>query len=480
MKRLPALLIVVALWFCGPALAENNIDLSTIQPREGVQLTIYNAEDLTLVRETRTVTFREGDNPLQFSWSGTLIDPTSVELRFLDHAEALTLVDTTFPHDKPQQLEWHVRSDTTTRATVEVSYFTSGVTWSADYAAIVSPDEATLDLQGFVTVQNQSGEDYEAAEVRLVVGTINLVEQIAKLARQPFRSDMDMDAVQDKLGDRRARDLRLEAAGVMMARAAAPAAEADAAPEIKKEGLSEYFIFTIEGDHDLPNRFRQRLRSFEPAAAELDVEYRYRPQQYGDRLVRMLLITNDTDSDLGESPLPDGVTRVFQRTAADGLTYLGRQSIPYVPIGEAVELNLGEDPRVAFEYEPLHAFRTDIWADFRNRVRRRIDDGGFRIRDAGRVVGWDEHVVADRVIRNFTERPIRVAVRRPVPGDARFLTEAVDAGNFDARTVAYAIDVEAGETHRLRHEIVTARGENAEQSRVRVEKDRPAAVPWLQ
>ena len=35
--------------------------------RDTVQLTIYNSEDLTLVRETRTVTFKKGVNPLQFS-----------------------------------------------------------------------------------------------------------------------------------------------------------------------------------------------------------------------------------------------------------------------------------------------------------------------------------------------------------------------------------------------------------------------------
>ena len=37
-----------------------NIDLSTIPARDTVQLTIYNSEDLTLVRETRRVTFKKG------------------------------------------------------------------------------------------------------------------------------------------------------------------------------------------------------------------------------------------------------------------------------------------------------------------------------------------------------------------------------------------------------------------------------------
>src|SRR5688572_26162072 len=62
-----------------PARAEN-IDLSTVPNRATVQLTIYNSEDITLVRETRKVSFKPGVNPLQFSWANTLIDPTSVEL----------------------------------------------------------------------------------------------------------------------------------------------------------------------------------------------------------------------------------------------------------------------------------------------------------------------------------------------------------------------------------------------------------------
>ena len=39
------------------------------------------------MRETRTVTFKKGVNPLQFSWANTLIDPTSVELKFLTGAD---------------------------------------------------------------------------------------------------------------------------------------------------------------------------------------------------------------------------------------------------------------------------------------------------------------------------------------------------------------------------------------------------------
>ena len=63
---------------------QSNVDLSTVPSRDSVQLTIYNSEDLTLVRETRKVSFKKGVNPLQFSWANTLIDPTSVRLTVRD------------------------------------------------------------------------------------------------------------------------------------------------------------------------------------------------------------------------------------------------------------------------------------------------------------------------------------------------------------------------------------------------------------
>ena len=88
-----------------------NIDLSTVPNRDTVQLTIYNSEDLTLVRETRKVSFKPGVNALQFSWANTLIDPSSVELRFVSKRDKLDVLDTTFPRDKPQMLYWNVQSE---------------------------------------------------------------------------------------------------------------------------------------------------------------------------------------------------------------------------------------------------------------------------------------------------------------------------------------------------------------------------------
>ena len=206
MRRLPYLLLVTSalgtLCAATPAFARN-VDLSTVPKRDSVQLTIYNSEDLTLVRETRSVTFKKGANPLQFSWANTLIDPTSVELKFLTSADKLDVLDTTYPHDKPQMLYWNVQSEIDGEATIQITYFTSGITWTADYLLIADKDEKQLSFDGFVRVFNKSGEEYENAQVRLVVGTINLVEKIAQLAQIPANRVVELsDGVQKDLKER--------------------------------------------------------------------------------------------------------------------------------------------------------------------------------------------------------------------------------------------------------------------------------------
>ena len=78
--------------------------------RASVQLTIYNSEDMTLVKETRSLTLKRGSNRLQFSWANTLIDPTSVEFRPLERTDEIEVADTVFPGSKPRQLLWDMES----------------------------------------------------------------------------------------------------------------------------------------------------------------------------------------------------------------------------------------------------------------------------------------------------------------------------------------------------------------------------------
>ena len=174
---------VLAVGLVADGLAD--VDLVTIPTRESVQLTIYNSDDITMVREHRLLTVKPGINRIQFTWANTLIDPTSVDFRILDHVDKVDLIDTTFPSGRNDALQWNIRSQMAGKIPVEIRYFTSGITWKADYVGIADGDESELRLTGYIRVYNNSGEMYDDAQVRLVVGTVNLVEKIADLAQRP-------------------------------------------------------------------------------------------------------------------------------------------------------------------------------------------------------------------------------------------------------------------------------------------------------
>jgi hypothetical protein len=443
-----------------------NVDLSTVPERKSVQLTIYNSEDLTLVRETRVVTFKKGVNPLQFSWANTLIDPTSVELKFLTSPAKLEVLDTTYPHDKPQMLYWNVQSELDGEATIQITYFTSGISWAADYICVADKEEKQMGFEGFVRVTNNSGEEYEDAQVRLVVGTINLVEKIAQLAHVP------MEEAENMAGDRRFFGRKLEVAKDAMDKSDALARPATAPQEkqIIKEGLSEYFIYTIDGTETIRNGWSKRMRSFQGLTVPFKIQYRYRPQEYGDELVRMYLLTNDKESKLGTTPLPDGIVRVYRDNGRDGLSYLAQQSVKYIPIGDKIELNLGADPSVIFELVKLRSWRDNIWMRVNGtNIFRRVDDGAVQIEVNSSVVGWDDHGLYTQRIRNYTAKPIDVEVRRSWDGHMIFRS-SLKPTLHDYRTVQFQTTVQPSAKANLMFELLQHQGRNAKQSNITLEE----------
>ena len=124
------------------------------------------------------------------------------------------------------------------------------------------------------------------------------------------------------------------------------------------------------------------------------IQYRYRPAEYGDQLVRMYLLTNDKESKLGTTPLPDGMVRVFRQNGRDGLSFLVAQPVKYIPIGDKIELNLGRDPNVIFELVKLRFRRDNIWLQLHGAdIFKKVGEATAEIEVNSSVVGWDDQTL---------------------------------------------------------------------------------------
>jgi hypothetical protein len=376
----------------GYNIASAKVDLVILPKRDTVQLTIYNSADLTLVRERRALTLKNGLNRLQFSWANTLIDPTSLDMLPVLDADKIDILDLTFPPRVRNLGLWHVRSQISGKVPVEITYLTSGLSWRAFYMGTLSRDEKLMRLQGYVRVTNKSGEDYENAQVRMIVGKIHLIDRIADLARRQYPYGRPGPP-----GVPKGRILAPEAEMAEVKRQVMKAEEVMLArpKEIKKEGLSEYFLYTIEGTETIPHGWSKRLPSFAVDEVPVVNLYKYEEERYGNQVVRFLSFKNDEEHNLGNTPIPGGTLQVYRDVGESAhLSYEGRSRFKYIPVDEDVELSLGYVANVIVK-PTLMDYKTDRYLFHSN----------------GNISGWDEIREFEIEVKNTREVPVKVEVR---------------------------------------------------------------------
>ena len=422
------------------------IDLVTLPQRDTVQLTIYNSADLTLARESRSLTLKNGPNKLQFSWANTLIDPTSLEMLPKADADKIDIADLSFPPRVRNLGLWNIESRTSGKVPVEISYLTSGLSWRAFYMGTLTEDEKTMRLRGYVRVTNNSGEDYENAQVRLIVGKVHILDRIADLARKQYPYGRPGEfyptpEVEDKL-ESRSRPLKK----VMELAAGAPVRRKP--KEIKKEGLSEYFLYTIEGTETIPNGWSKRLPSFDVDEVEVVNLYKYEQQRYGNSVIRFLSFKNDEKHNLGQTPIPGGRLKVYRDLEdTSHLSYTGQSSFKYIPVDEDVELNLGPVANVVVEPK-LMDFATDNY-EF---------DKGKRGKRAGNIIGWDEIRKFKIEIKNTRDIAVKVEIKRNFNTHTWDIKTKNDYEKDDLNTVKFTVSLKPKSKKVIKYELTTYHG----------------------
>src|SRR6202158_3637706 len=76
------------------------------------------------------------------------------------------------------------------KQTIEASYLANGLNWNSDYVLTVTRDEKNADLDGWVTVVNNSGTAFHNARLQLVAGQLNRIQPPAPIA--PMAREMAM------------------------------------------------------------------------------------------------------------------------------------------------------------------------------------------------------------------------------------------------------------------------------------------------
>src|SRR6202008_563658 len=62
------------------------------------------------------------------------------------------------------------------KQTIETSYLANNLSWNADYVLTVGRDDKAADLDGWVTLVNNSGTAFRNARLQLVAGDLNRIQ----------------------------------------------------------------------------------------------------------------------------------------------------------------------------------------------------------------------------------------------------------------------------------------------------------------
>ncbi len=286
---------------------------------------------------------------------------------------------------------------------VEASYLTNGISWRADYVITLARDDKKLDLDGWVTLDNQSGATYSDAKVKLVAGDVNRVHDELR-----GRGEMD----------------RLKSVGYM----------ADGMPE--EEAFAEFHLYSLPRRTTIKQNQSKQVALLARDGISTAKKYEYRGQVYyfsqrvqpmlDEHVSVFLEFRNEKENQLG-IPLPAGVMRIYQEDSEGMLQFAGEDRIQHTPKDETVRLQMGQ------------AF----------------DVIGERVQTDYEVIASDVHESEYRVtLRNHKEQDIVIDVVEPMPGDWRILSSSMTFEKRDAQTAVFSVPVKAdGEvslTYRVR------------------------------
>ncbi len=281
---------------------------------------------------------------------------------------------------------------------LELSYLTGGLAWSADYVANLSADGRQMDISGWVTLTNRSGAAYSNAMLQLVAGTVN-----------------------------RARPQRMQADFAM----AMPAPAPRKAAEFAQESLMDYHLYTFDRPTSIDDNQTKQLALLSAGAIPVrreyllaggDYYYRGRYDQIGQKIKPAVFVEfTNKGGQLGK-PLPAGIVRVYARDAKGAAQFVGEDRIEHTAKNEKVSLKLGE------------AF--DITADRKQVSYKKLGD--TTAETAYRIE-----------IRNAKDEAVSVRVREPLPGDWEITQETQPHTKESSRSAVWNIAVPANGTAML-------------------------------
>jgi hypothetical protein len=275
-------------------------------------------------------------------------------------------------------LAWKIATDQPAKFESELGYITNGMSWQAAYNLVAPEKGDTLDIVGWVTVNNQSGKVFENASIKLMAGNVNKIQ------------------AQDK--------------AVMMQEFAVRGAAA-MAPAVTEKAFDEFHLYALARPVTLRDRETKQVEFMRATNVKAPVIYVYdgasmfgrnpiplgymnRDPGYGTQSNKKVWVMrefrNSEENNLG-LPLPHGRVRFYRRDNADGrIEFTGENEIEHTAKNELMRIYTGDAFDVVGER---------IRTDFQGQNRQDYAEEAFEIKVRNRKAEPVEVRVVEHLYR---------------------------------------------------------------------------------
>jgi hypothetical protein len=215
-----------------------------------------------------------------------------------------------------------------------LSYLTPGMGWTADYVALFDEPAGKIDVQGWITLTNETGTTFSNARTLLVAGNVGTLNQAGMMRRQP---------------------------------GARPRGNQPGTESSGREELGDLLVYPIPGRTTIANAQTKQVSFLDVAGVPARKGYEYRNGWLGTQTeatsaATVLKFSSAKQGGVGDA-LPAGTVRVYMRDSRNQAQFIGESAIPHTPGGSSLALRTGDafDVKVQPVLDQRETVSSDEW-----------------------------------------------------------------------------------------------------------------------
>ena len=376
----------------GIGIVEQNFDFDLLSPQALMQKAV--GQTVTLVRMNPATGAETRERARILATNGGVVIQVGDRIEVLrdDGLPARVIFDEVPPTLRPRPtLSVTVEAAGAGRRPATLTYLTPGLGWAADYVALFDEANGRMDVQGWITLTNNSGTPYVNASTLLVAGAVGQAQPDYRYRRPP--PPPPPPGAIDRAGT-------------------------ETAP---RERLGDFYLYPLPERTTIADKQTKQVSFLDVKSTPAARAYEFRngwlsTSEQPESASTVLRFSSSRNAGLGDA-LPAGTVRVYQRDARGNPQFVGEHRIGHTPMGSEIGLAIGQ----AFDVKvrPVVEERTRL-SDDRWRTRMRY------------------------VLTNAGPRPITVdLVQAGLWRDTRILAESLESQRLSADETRWQVPVPA-------------------------------------